>query len=403
MAVNSPQVSVAESRLRHRALASATLSIVTTFGLAYGISVYSPYFIRHLGAGATELAFLTAIVTSVYFLLGAVAAGIGERIGNRKLLLIAAATVAIGVSAAAAADSMVWVFGCFMVGIGLSVACGYVPTIALIGRWWNGHPRRAWALGAATSGVSIGTLIAAPLLVALVLRVGWRPSLVITGLLAAVLMVCAALLAPAHPEHVEVSSVSWRELRTGDRTFRVLYVSLTLFALPRFLPFCYLVAYAATHNVSDYQAGLLLTAIGVGGLVSRFGMGHLTGRLGALPVYRASAALLGGAYVIWLLAPPTFVWLAMFGLAMGATYGGIIATCPELILRTYGAARFSTVLSRLYTANAVGALGCLVGAGLLVDATGGYTIAIILGGAFAAAAAAVTLLIPRERRPGGHA
>lgn len=291
---------------------------------------------------------------------------------------------------AAAGQSMVWVFGTFTIGLGITVACGYVPTVAMVGRYWQDHPQRPLAMGVATAGVSVGTLVAAPAFLALIVTLDWRTALVVTGIVCAVLLIVVAIVAPPRVAVVASTPPSLIQLMHGDNTFGLLYASLALLALPRFLPFTLLVPFAHEHGIEGVVAGLLLTAVGIGGLVSRAIVGFATQRLGPVVVYRWCAVALGASYAIWLLPPPEVWSLMLFGLLMGAAYGAMIATFPEIAIRVYGGSAFAAVLAKLYTANGVGALICLVGAGILIDLTGDYTIAIAAGAVLAMASGMAT-------------
>jgi MFS family permease len=94
------------------------------------------------------------------------------------------------------------------------------------------------------------------------------------------------------------------------------------------------------------------------------------------------------------------IWLGVFAVAVGASYGGTVATSPVIVADAYGSAAMSSVLGMLLTANGVGALICLVGAGALIDLTGTYTLAIAAGVLLSLLSLAATLLIqPRRHNP----
>src|SRR5450756_1344948 len=65
------------------------------------------------------------------------------------------------------------------IGVGIGVACGYVPMVAVVGGRFE--RRRTFALGLAVAGIGTGTLVGGPLAGALISRYGWRTTYVIFG------------------------------------------------------------------------------------------------------------------------------------------------------------------------------------------------------------------------------
>ncbi len=163
-------------------------------------------------------------------------------------------------------------------------------------------------------------------------------------------------------------------------------------------PWTFLIPFAEIHGIHGVDAALLITLMGVGGLASRLAVGRITKRLGSVSTYRPTG--LFGSYLIWVFAPPTIVVLIAFALAAGASYGGTVATCPVMVAEAYGAKSMSTVLGVLLTANGIGGLVCLVGAGALIDATGSFTAAIVVAAVLAAGSVCATLPIQGRRSSG---
>jgi MFS family permease len=322
---------------------------------------------------------------------------LADRIGARWLLLIGAACLGIGLAATAGLGSLIWAYLTLGGGIGLGVACAYVPSVASVGAWYEHRADRASAIGKTAAAVSVGTLVGAPAVAWLISGHGWRTALVIIAVAAAALLGIAAILTRRPPHPPGLVRPDWDRVLKQTRHFRCLYLSLILMAMPRFFPLTFLIPFAESHRIHGVVAALLVTFMGVGGLASRLVVARITERVGAVATYSLCTAGLAGSYLIWLVAPPTMPWLITFALAAGASYGGTVASCPVIVAEAYGSATMSSVLGVLLTANGVGALVCLVGAGALVDATGGYTVAIAVGAVLSIAS--LCAVIPIRSRP----
>ena len=84
------------------------------------------------------------------------------------------------------------------VGVGIAVACAYVPMVAAVGAWFL--RRRTAALGVAVAGIGVGTLVVAPISERLIDAYGWRTAYVVLGVAGAGLLLVASLGASAAPD-----------------------------------------------------------------------------------------------------------------------------------------------------------------------------------------------------------
>ncbi len=191
-------------------------------------------FERAFHASHTQLEFLFSLTTCAYFLLGAVSGSLADRIGARSVLLLGAASMAVGLIATAGTDSLSWAYLTLGGGVGIGVACVYVPMVGLVGAWYEQRTNRASALGKTAAGVSIGTLVGAPTVAYLVGRNGWRAALVLVGVAAAILLSSAAVLMRRPPQTASRATPDWALILRRTRQFRYLYASLILMSMPRY-------------------------------------------------------------------------------------------------------------------------------------------------------------------------
>jgi MFS family permease len=104
-------------------------------------------------------------------------------------------------------------------------------------------------------------------------------------------------------------------------------------------------------------------------------LGALADRFGIISLFRGCILALALSYGIWLGAH-SWLMLAVFAIAMGASYGGAVALMPAVMADLFGTQGLGVMLGALYTN---GAIGTLIGpplCGAIIDRTGSYLIAI---------------------------
>ena len=176
--------------------------------------------------------------------------------------------------------------------------------------------------------------------------------------------------------------------------FRRFYLSGLLMGLSLFVPFVFLVPYAEDQGIADETAAALVSLLGLGSLSGRLVLGLVAGRLGLTRLYRVCYATMGLSFLLWLVAGDRFGVLAAFALVLGLSYGGYVAMSPAVCAHLFGLAGLGGILGALYTSSGIGGLVGPPLAGALIDATDGYTAAIVI--ALVLAVAGVVALPPLE-------
>jgi MFS family permease len=248
-----------------QALVAAVVAISTVFAVAYSSGALYVSFERAFRASHTQLSLLFSLTTCIYFMLGAVSGPLADRIGTRSMLVIAAICIGTGLAATAGVDTLSWAYLTLCGGIGLGVACAYVPMVASVAGWYEQRPNRSSALGKTAAAVSLGTLVGAPVVAYLISSHGWRSALVISGAGAAVLLGVAAVFAYRPPRARALIRPDWDVVLRRTNQFRCLYASLILMAMPRFFPLTFLIPFAESNHIHGVVAALLITFMGVGG------------------------------------------------------------------------------------------------------------------------------------------
>lgn len=376
-----------------RAVAVAFTAMATTFGIAYSFGAFLLPVSSELGAGRGETAAVFSLTTLALFGLGGLSGPAVDRFGPRRVLLVGAASLGLGLLLMANATTLWHAYLGHGLGVGLAVACAYVPLVAVVGGWFE--RRRTLAVGVAVSGIGLGTLVGAPAAAALVERVGWRSAYLVLGAFGVtVLLLCAALIRAAGVAPDTVAVPLGPRLR--QPAYLRLYAAGLLLSVALFVPFVHLPAYAVSRGTGPVAAATLVGVIGAASVLGRLALGAVAVRTGALRTYQACFAMMAASFLLWL-AAPGYAALVAFAVLLGVGYGGFVALGPPLVAETFGVQGLGGLLGVLYTSAA---LGSAVGpplAGALISGSGGYTTTIAGCCAVATVALAVVLTVGRRR------
>jgi len=384
-----------------QAVGVAFAAMFTTFGVAYGFGAFLLPISEELGSGRGATSAVFSLTTLAFFGLGALSGGAVDRVGPKRVVLIGALSLGAGLLLMSRATSLWQAYLGHGLGVGLAVACCYVPLVAVVGAWFE--RRRTLAVGVAVSGIGLGTLVGAPVAAALIDAVGWRDAyLVLGGVGTAVLLVCALLVqaAPVQVDAVQVPVLP----RLRNTTYLRLYAAGLLLSVALFVPFVHLPAYAVSRGTGAVAAATLVGLIGAASIVGRLALGAAAARLGVLRTYQGCFAAMATGFGVWLADllwfDPSYARLVLFAVLLGVGYGGFVALGPPLVAELFGVQGLGALLGILYTSAAFGSAVGPPLAGAVIEGSDGYLGALV--GAFAIAALAVVVVlrvVPKGNRP----
>jgi len=378
-------------------VAATFVSTFTVFGVAYSFGSFFVPMADEFGSPRGAIALFFSITTFLYFGLGVVTGRISDRIGPRPVLLFGAVCLVVGLLATSRVQSL-WVgYLTYGIGVGIGVACAYVPMVATVGLWFE--RRRTAALGVAVAGIGVGTLVVVPLAEYLIDRRGWRDTYLIMAAGAAVLLGLAAIGAKRPTSAGGPAEVlPLGQVLGGSRAFAVLYASSMSLVVALFIPFVFLGDYLTEQDI-DGSAALLVGTIGLSSVVGRLALGALASRVPPMRLYQGSFLVVALSFLIWIAAGTSYGLLVVFAIVLGVAYGGFIALAPAVAAELFGPVGLGGVLGALYTAAGIGGLIGPPLAGALIDRSG-YTPALI--GAFVFALIGFLILIPLRPDPARH-
>ena len=379
-------------------VAAAFVSMFTVFGVAYSFGSFFGPMAKEFGASRSATSAVFSITAFVYFTLGMFSGRAVDRLGPKPVLVAGAVGLSVGLFLTSLVDSLWLGYVTYGAGVGVAVACGYVPMVAVVGGWFV--RRRAAALGIAVSGIGMGTLVGAPAAASLIDELGWRTTYRVLAVVGGVaLLLCAVVarrppmpLAPAVSGGADSAGVPASAARSPE--FVRLYTSGLLLSLALFLVFIFLTPYAEEHDIRKTPAAALVGIVGAASVVGRLALGAVADRLGAVRAYKGSFLAIAASYPLWLFSTG-YPGLVAFAVVFGVAYGGFIALSPAVMAHLFGTATMGRLVGLLYTSAGIGALVGPPLAGLTVDKTGSYRWGI--GAAMALAAAGWLVLLPLGR------
>lgn len=377
-----------------RVVAGGFLATFTLFGIVYSFGAFFHPMAAEFGANRQATSTIFSITAFIYFLLGPLTGHFSDRWGPRPIVACGALATGAGLVATASVRRLSMAYVTYGLGVGIGVACGYVPLVAAISGWFL--TKRNTALGVAVSGIGAGTLTVPPLAAALIKHFGWREAYLELGIAAAICLGLCAILASRPPAAANPTTVPLSQnLRSPN--FALLYCAGMLWTIATAIPFVFLIPYAEARGIGQISAAALVSLIGLASTAGRLGLGVLANRMGILRLYRLCILALGVSFGIWLTAAGSYFMLAVFALAMGATYGGAVTLTPAVVATLFGTQGLGVTLGILYTSSAFGTLLGPPLCGAIVDRTGNYSIAILLTGAATIAGSLMLVPVGRTR------
>ena len=387
-------------------VAAAFTLMFTGFGVVYTFAAFFKAFQTEFAAPRAHVSMVFSLCAFLYFLLGAPAGMLADRFGPRRVALVGAAALALGLAGASYAPSLLVLYITYSVGIGVGVGLTYVPSVGAVQPWFL--RRRAFATGIAVAGIGAGNLIVPPLAAWWIDLYGWRGAYLGLAAFALVLSGSAACVIDNDParrglradgtadktldqEPAVLSGATLVEA-LHSKVFWVLYGSLFLPTIGVFVPMVHLAPYATDLGHPESAGVWLVSLVGLGSLVGRFMIGGLADRMGRLASLALMYAGLGASFLAWWQSQSLWA-LAAMSVGMGLFYGGFVATMPAVVMDLFGGRAVSAIIGWLYTAPG---LGTLIGpplAGYAFDRLGSYDVPILGAAALSFLGAAGVLLL----------
>ncbi|MEH3047369.1 MFS transporter [Sphingomonas adhaesiva] len=344
-------------------------------------------------------------------LIGAVASPLlgraADRLGIRPVILLCMTLLGVAYGGFAMMQGEIWQYQLLVLLLALSVpgtsAIVYGKPLAACFR-----AHRGLALGVATSGLSVTTVLLPPAVAWVIAGWGWRGGFVALAIVTTLVAMPLALLAvrgaaagPTRPDadapaaQVPVDGPTAAETRRDARFWR-LGASAFCINLATAGLVTQLVPFGLERGLTAAQAALLLAAFGGAQVVARIVIGALIDRWTPQLIAAAVALVSALAFALLEVPAPGFALLMVLVFFAGMMNGAENDLLPFFTARLFGLRAYGEIYGWLVLMALGGTATGIVGFGRLYDATGSYDVALgIASGALTLTA--ILYLSLRER------
>jgi MFS family permease len=136
-----------DSKRGWRVVAAGFIATFVLFGIVYSFGAFFHPMAAEFKANREATSAIFSITAFLYFLLGPLTGHLSDRLGPRLILILDAVAMAAGLIATAFISNLMMAYMTYGLGVGIGVACCYVPMVAAISEWFL--KRRNTALGIA--------------------------------------------------------------------------------------------------------------------------------------------------------------------------------------------------------------------------------------------------------------
>ncbi|XP_077863899.1 monocarboxylate transporter 13-like [Saccoglossus kowalevskii] len=394
-------------------------------GLTGSFGVLVVRLVEYFDEDVGDVSWIPSLSTAVQLFISPVAGALSKRHGTRPVVVAGALISSIGWIMSTFATSVLFLcisFG-FLTGIGYGLA--YVPSVAMIGEYFE--RRHALANSIAYVGSGIGLIALPPFLQVVMDTYGWRGTFFIAGAINLNMIASSVLLRPLNRklDDKDTSTVCNSggpgkqgnyftlylnkiekyidfSLFYNNGLFTLMAVAMTLNAFGYYTMTVHFIPNAVYLGIPKLRAAFLQTVIGIFSLIGRLTHGCFVGSIDLLKparVYLGSTAVCG---IACLLTPTAdnYVTLALCAALIGLSSGMFMPLISVVMKDFVGIEQLSHALGLSFLLMGVGdCMGPPI-AGLLYDATNSYTLSFTIAGAALLASSCLLLFeIPvRNRR-----
>ncbi|XP_029952810.1 monocarboxylate transporter 2 [Salarias fasciatus] len=441
-------------------LLSAFIVFGLTFGVIKAFGAFYVEIHQYFETTAAGTSWITSIAVAAIHIVAPIASALSTRYGCRSVVIIGGLICSVGVAVGSFSRTMVELY--LTVGFlnGFGYALTWTPTMTLLGLYFE--KRRPVANALASSGECILTFILTPLFQLLIDSYSWRGALLILGGLQLNLCVCGMLLRPLEAtrdascvsevkaeeeglfledlDHVQPSCEEEKELKPSEEGDQQLspedledkpdltrrtksaelkakirrYVDYTLITNARFMvysmfgvfaalgffaPGLFLIPYARSRGIEEYQAAALMSISAVLDLFGRVFFGWLANLrlVETVNQLTVTVILLGTVLLLCPLAA-TFLELAVFSAAYGLVYGATVAIHITVLAEVVGVHRLGSALGFFMLIRSSGGLFGPPIAGFFIDKMSDYGTGFLMAGVALIVSAMFLLLLSQMNR-----
>ncbi|XP_045885339.1 monocarboxylate transporter 2-like isoform X1 [Micropterus dolomieu] len=374
----------------------AHISIGFAYSTPKTLSIFFKEIQEDLGASYSEIAWVSSIMLAVMYAGGPVSSVLVCRFGSRPVVILGGLMCGVSMVAASFGSSIMYLYFCIGVIGGCGLSLNLNASLTIISKYFLA--KRPLANGLAMAGSPVFLCCLAPVNQYLLVRFGWRGSLLILGGLMLNCCVAGALMRPvilpckptlrAPQEKVEEQPNNCNTKLKGscmkkfldlsffkDRGFIIYLIGNVMFIFGAYAPILFLLTYAIKQGIEEYSAAYLLSIMGFVDMFVRPGTGLLANSKWIRPriQYFFSFAMVFNG-MCHLLCPliKSYAFLVVYTVFSGVGFGMVFALIFECLMDLMGTQRFPSAVGLVTIIECFPMLLGPPAAGLLVDIFGDY-------------------------------
>ena len=395
-------------------LLAGSLIIIITFGIRGSFGIFQIPIENEFQWLRIEFSLALAIQNLGWGIGAPIFGALGEKFGDRKLIIAGAFCYVIGLVLSTFAESpLTHQILEFIIGFGIA-GTGMGMILAIVGRA-SSDKNRLMALGIVTAAGSVGQMIGAPIAQALLNVYNWQHVFIIFSLSIIVVMSVVPLLKSnsiSTKKEIEISLSKVLGNAFKDPNFGMIFLG--------FFACGYQLAFVSAHFPAMVTE--MCSAISPSSVLNYLGVSN-TSNLGALAIALIGFSnifgtiyagwlgqrypkkyLLTGVYalrtligLLFIIFPITPLSVVLFSIFMGSLWLATVPLTSGLIAHIYGLRYMGTLYGLVFLSHQLGSfLGVWMG-GRLYDATGDYTLVWWIGIGVSAFSTLIHLPIKEEK------
>ncbi len=348
-------------------------------GNVFSFGVFLPTYIDAFNSNQATASWIGSIGSFLMVFLGVFTGAFDDRFGNHRIVFIGSILIVIGMILASFATELwhLYLTHGLITGFGYS-AC-FISSVGIVGQWFK--KKRGLAVGIAVAGSGIGQFSMAQVIGTLLDTVGWRQTLRYLALINGVGLICCSLIIRRRlPCARHLFNFQNLTEFLSNPNFMLLSWGYMIFVFGMLIPNGYLVIYSKKHGLSQTNAVLLLSVMGITNGIGRVVVGQIADQsFGRLNLLKLSMICAGICTLCWLTCKD-FSSLLAFSLIYGFVGGGAVSLVPSIAADILGVRKISSFTGVMYTISSIANLSSTPIAGFMSDKYDTYTPAIILSG-----------------------
>src|SRR5258708_16160204 len=130
-----PSLELFDSPRAWRMVAAAFVAMFAVYGVAYSFGAFFKPVAAEFGARRSATSAVFSITVLVWCVLGPVTGHLSDRFGPRVVVATGAIGMGLGLGLTSMIDRLWFGYLTSRLGVGIGVACAYVPMVAVVGGW----------------------------------------------------------------------------------------------------------------------------------------------------------------------------------------------------------------------------------------------------------------------------